>query len=383
MRSTSSRAGLVVGALARVGHGEHRDLERHELSAFVDAGHGHVSLELRRRESIAGRHFALREAGGEPALALLGRAVGEGIRHHAPLRAASAACRRRSRWRSAAPRRCRRDRGTVCVARNGSPRRRRSSPPAIRRAPGCGWPPPCCRRRVAAAFALSAECRAGSARGGRPRARSHKPARIRRPCLGNRESALRSHGRTTCRDRCAGRSDNKTAPSRPARSRSRPAPSLRTAAAAADGIAVRSARKISPQVSSVLPSTAATNWPVWSVGVPVRRVGLPVRLLVLGASAADHFRAADQDARIDAESPSRSGRARSRFRCRARRRRPESETAAAEPPPPPLAIVLDIVAAAEIIPTHFNTSPDSLRRIIAEARAGVQPRAVSPPPDID
>jgi hypothetical protein len=34
------RAGLVVGKLAGVGHGEHRDLERYELSGFVDAGHG-------------------------------------------------------------------------------------------------------------------------------------------------------------------------------------------------------------------------------------------------------------------------------------------------------------------------------------------------------
>ena len=32
-------AGLVVGELAGVGHREHRHLERHELSAFVDAGH--------------------------------------------------------------------------------------------------------------------------------------------------------------------------------------------------------------------------------------------------------------------------------------------------------------------------------------------------------
>ena len=34
------RAGLVVGKLAGVGHREHRDLERYELPALVDARHG-------------------------------------------------------------------------------------------------------------------------------------------------------------------------------------------------------------------------------------------------------------------------------------------------------------------------------------------------------
>src|ERR1035441_7282868 len=45
-----------------------------------------MSLELCRRERIAGRQLALRETGGEPALALLGRAVGKRVRHDAPLR---------------------------------------------------------------------------------------------------------------------------------------------------------------------------------------------------------------------------------------------------------------------------------------------------------
>ncbi len=40
-------AGFVVGKLARVGHGEHRDLQRHELSGLVDAGHLHAVLKLR------------------------------------------------------------------------------------------------------------------------------------------------------------------------------------------------------------------------------------------------------------------------------------------------------------------------------------------------
>src|ERR1019366_5520612 len=45
-----------------------------------------MSLELCRRERIAGRQLALRETGGEPALALLRRAVGKRVRHDAPLR---------------------------------------------------------------------------------------------------------------------------------------------------------------------------------------------------------------------------------------------------------------------------------------------------------
>src|SRR5476649_633233 len=44
-----------------------------------------VSLKRCRRESIAGGQFALREAGGEPALALFCRAVGKRVRHDTPL----------------------------------------------------------------------------------------------------------------------------------------------------------------------------------------------------------------------------------------------------------------------------------------------------------
>ena len=53
----------------------------------------------------------------------------------------------------------------------------------------------------------------------------------------------------------------------------------------------------------MLPSTAATNWPVWSVGAPVLPRRLPVRLLVVRAAAADDFGAADENAGIDAERP--------------------------------------------------------------------------------
>src|SRR5450759_5135527 len=46
-----------------------------------------MSLKRSRRERIAGRQFALREAGGEPAFALLRRSVGKRVRHDASLRA--------------------------------------------------------------------------------------------------------------------------------------------------------------------------------------------------------------------------------------------------------------------------------------------------------
>ena len=75
------RAGLVVRRFARVGHSQHRDLQRHELSAFVDAGHDSVLRVKRRREGIAGRHLALFQADREPALALRRGAMGEGVGH--------------------------------------------------------------------------------------------------------------------------------------------------------------------------------------------------------------------------------------------------------------------------------------------------------------
>ena len=81
------RAGLVVGRLAGVGHRQHRDLERHEGALVVDAGHGRCAIiAAGRGECVAGLDGAFLEAGREPALALLGAAVGEAVRHHGALR---------------------------------------------------------------------------------------------------------------------------------------------------------------------------------------------------------------------------------------------------------------------------------------------------------
>jgi hypothetical protein len=43
-------ARLVVGHLARVGHGEHRDFQRDEFSVLVNAGHGDLQCNHRSKE---------------------------------------------------------------------------------------------------------------------------------------------------------------------------------------------------------------------------------------------------------------------------------------------------------------------------------------------
>ena len=95
-----------------------------------------------------------------------------------------------------------------------------------------------------AAAGPSAACRAGSGRDGRLRGRSHRPARSWQAlCPRSHESGSRSHGRTRCRDRSSGRSDNRTAPSRFAPCRSRPASGAGTAPARACDRSGRLSRK--------------------------------------------------------------------------------------------------------------------------------------------
>src|SRR5262245_61659273 len=86
--------GLVVGVFARIGNGKDRNLQWHELPAFVDTGHpSHLACE-----SIAGRHSALFQPSHEPALPLRRRAVGESVGHNVTarllLQAIVADCRR-------------------------------------------------------------------------------------------------------------------------------------------------------------------------------------------------------------------------------------------------------------------------------------------------
>src|SRR5262249_47972596 len=80
------RARFVVFGPACVGYGEHRDMERDELLALVNAGHS--SSEALPAKRIASRHSALPVSRSEPALALFRAAMREAVRHHAPGRLA-------------------------------------------------------------------------------------------------------------------------------------------------------------------------------------------------------------------------------------------------------------------------------------------------------
>ena len=156
-------ARLVVLELARIGNRQHRNLQRHERTLVVDAWHGggFPNLERRKlqrsgRKRVAGLHRTLLEAGHEPALALLGRAMGKAVGHDVALRALLQhviADRRRGLQ-------CRLDVAGLqqlpAAARRGAPRRRQSSRPAARRAPEAGSTPRD-RPRPAAPAAPSAE----------------------------------------------------------------------------------------------------------------------------------------------------------------------------------------------------------------------------------
>ena len=106
--------------------------------------------------------------------------------------------------------------------------------------------------------------------------------------------------------------------------------------------------------------------------------GRPVWLLV-ARSAADKFRAADQHAGIDAGRPADQAEYDHGSNAEAAAAELYAGTTASAETAAGATIVLDIVAAAEIIPTHLNASPLP-RRIITQAPAGVQPRTFSQPP---
>jgi hypothetical protein len=113
-------------------------------------------------------------------------------------------------------------------------------------------------------------------------------------------------------------------------------------------------------------------------GAPRR---LPVWLLVLRASAADHFRAADQNARIDAGRPADQTEHDHGSNAEPAAADRKSETTAAETAAG-TAIVLDIVAAAEIVPTHLKRLPLVARDHYLSARARPTARFFAAPPSI-
>ena len=86
-------------------------------------------------------------------------------------------------------------------------------------------------------------------------------------------------------------------------------------------------------------------------------MGWPVWLLVLRAAAADHhFGAADQDARIDAERPADQAEHDHGADAEPAAADRNTETAATAEAAAAIAVVLDIVAAAKVIPTHLKPS---------------------------
>ena len=205
----------------------------------------------------------------------------------------------------------------------------------------------------AASASPAAGCRARPGRDGRPRARSHRLRKTCRPCCpSSRRTCAAGRRRTRCRDRCAGRAGNRTAPSPTARMPH----------------GVGSERREQPQLRRVIgPAAGGENFA--SSGprcrrAPRRRIRRSASLRRAGvrpaapgccclrpAAAGQNLRAVDQHARIDAEIPADqaddddgadaepAGAARHAAARRAR-----------------FAIVFDIVAAAEIIPTHLSLS---------------------------
>ena len=161
-----------------VGHGEDAEGAARRLHAGGGGGHpcrtvrdDRVLGPVRRSdvggERVAGVRVAHLEPGPEPLDALIGRAVRPGLGVDPARWPPSGSGRRRPRRRRRSPPRGRRPRGRPRPAPRG-PRRRRSSPPA---APGgstgrCG-----ARGRRSPAAGPRRRCPAGSARGGRPRAR--------------------------------------------------------------------------------------------------------------------------------------------------------------------------------------------------------------------
>ena len=93
-------------------------------------------------------------------------------------RACAAAGRRRSRLRRSGLPRYRRPRGSAACGPHGAPRCRRDNRPAAPAAPRGRCPPP--GSPFSAPRALPGRSPTGSARGGRPRARSRRPGRSHR-----------------------------------------------------------------------------------------------------------------------------------------------------------------------------------------------------------
>ena len=306
IRSAKRVARLVVRRLARVGHRQHRDLERHEGALVVDAGHGGAIIAWPTAKVLQALTVPSLKPVDEPALALLGAAVGEAVRHHGALR---------SPLQRIVADRGRRLQRRVDVARIEElvlrlgvvrPDAGEAVGLQLDHAPAV-WLD-CARSPEAALRLLHLGQDAEQV--------LHVMADLMRDHIGLRELAglagaaaeapSRDRGRTRCRDRPRGRSGNRTAPSRSAPRRRPSASGPRTSRASARDRSGLPWRRYPSTCTSVLPRTRATNFPVSSLGVPVRRAVSccgALRLLVAAAIADDDVGAVDQQPRIDAERP--------------------------------------------------------------------------------
>jgi len=106
----------------------------------------------------------------------------------------------------------------------------------------------------------------------------------------------------------------------------------------------------------VSPSTAATNCPDWSLGAPVGP-GCAGGL-VAGAVSGQDLRAADQDTRVDAERPTDQS-----------QHRDSADTQTADGAASHATPILDIVAAAKIIPKHVGSPLASQPPMVGMPRA--------------
>ena len=196
--------------------------------------------------------------------------------------------------------------------------------------------------------APSAECRADFARDDRPHAQSHRLRRNRTPCRCNHGNAPECRGKKKYRDRCGDRSDSRTV-LMAACAKPQPPKSRRISRSRGTLYCWPLFLKISVQVSSVFPSTAATKLPIWSLGI----LAGSVLAAVLGSLPLLHdFGATNQDARYRFPAPNRSDRGRQLFQYEAPYPRSGDTHAAATKPPSPPRLLLNVVATAEVIPTQ-------------------------------
>src|SRR5450756_335919 len=313
-----------------------------------------MSLELCRRERIAGRQLALRETGGEPALALLRRAVGKRVRHDAAL---SALLQR------------------IVADRTGGLQRRIDVAGIEELFALLGMVCPYAGVAIRLQFDSHLNAvRGGLVAGGPLRGLRlgqsaeqvlHVVTDLMRDHIGLREFAGVALATVKARlDLTKKRHVEIDAPV--GRTIKRPHRRLRGAAAAL----LRAGEQPQPR-RSILLAARPENFAPGVLGIAQhgcdelthrvgRRAGAPAGRpvwLLVARSAADKFRAADQHAGIDAGRPADQPKHDDGSNTEADAAELYAGTTASAETAAGATIVLDIVAAAEIIPTHLKPPP--------------------------